>query len=457
MDLMGIMDNELKLQSDSFEIKSPPRTILGSLRYLGPGLILSAAVVGSGELIATTILGAKAGFLLLWVILFGCLAKVAIQVEYGRFCIVHGIPTLQAWNRIGKAKIFSLHWSIYCGVLFMLSLFFGQGGVLGGSAQVAHFLCPSISIEAWIVILATALALMVFHGKYGPVEIIAALFNLIFVGTILYCVFAVQSTPYAFSMNDLLSGFTFHMPAESIGLALAAFGITGVAAGELIVYPYWCLEKGYAAWAGSNDGSPEWVARARGWMRVMAVDALASMIVYTIATCAFYILGAAVLAPQKTVADGNDLILQLSSLFTGVLGEGSRTAFMICSFTVLFSTIFSNTAGFSRVWTDFFGLCRWIDWNNRKQRLFSISAMAWIFPLGSGLVYFFMQQPLLLVKFMGICNAIFLVVAAYQAWVFRYRQTIPELKPSRFYDAALWLSLASIGFLAVRTAMSIYG
>jgi hypothetical protein len=35
-------------------VREPPEGLLKSLRYLGPGFILSAAVVGSGELIATT-------------------------------------------------------------------------------------------------------------------------------------------------------------------------------------------------------------------------------------------------------------------------------------------------------------------------------------------------------------------------------------------------------------------
>lgn len=451
------METEKASCGNPSAVKNPPDTLLGSFRYLGPGLILSAAIVGSGELIVTTSLGAKAGFQLLWVILFGCLAKVAVQVEYGRFCIARGLPTLQAWNRAGRLKIFSLHWSIYFSVFFMVGLFFGQGGVLGGSAQVAHYLFPSLSTNAWIVILAAVLGLSIFRGKYKPVEMIAVALNAVFVGTILYCVFAVQQTPYAFSCSDLVSGLTFQLPSESLGLALAAFGITGVASGELTVYPYWCLEKGYAAWTGANDGSVDWIKRARGWIRVMTVDALVSMLVYTLATCAFYILGATILSRQKTIADGDNLILQLSSLFTGVLGEGARIAFMVCAFAVLYSTIFSNTAGFSRVWTDFFGLSRWIDWNNRRQRLLSISIMSWVIPLASGLIYFYIQQPLLLVKFMGICNTIYLLVVAYQAWVFRYRNAIPELKPSRFYDAALWLSLFSIGFLAVRSAISIYG
>ena len=58
--------------------KEPPKGLFGSLRYLGPGLILSASIVGSGELIATTALGAKAGFAVLWVLILGCLIKVCL-------------------------------------------------------------------------------------------------------------------------------------------------------------------------------------------------------------------------------------------------------------------------------------------------------------------------------------------------------------------------------------------
>jgi manganese transport protein len=43
-------------------IKEPPTSFGEKLKFLGPGFILSASIVGSGELIATTTLGAKAGF-----------------------------------------------------------------------------------------------------------------------------------------------------------------------------------------------------------------------------------------------------------------------------------------------------------------------------------------------------------------------------------------------------------
>src|SRR5688500_4101639 len=65
-------------------IKEPPTSFWGRLQFLGPGFILSASIVGSGELIATTTLGAKAGFIAFWIIIASCLVKVAVQLEFGQ-------------------------------------------------------------------------------------------------------------------------------------------------------------------------------------------------------------------------------------------------------------------------------------------------------------------------------------------------------------------------------------
>jgi hypothetical protein len=87
---------------------------------------------------------------------------------------------------------------------------------------------------------------------------------------------------------------------------------------------------------------------------------------------------------------------------------------MLCAFAVLFSTVFANAAGFSRVWADFFGLCGWIRWDDDRQRRRAIGVVAWLFPLICSVIYLAIQRPLLLVTFMGLCNALFLVVVAYQ-------------------------------------------
>ena len=54
-------------------IQDPPIKFLDKLKYLGPGFIVTASIVGSGELIATTTLGAKAGYAAFWIIIVSCL------------------------------------------------------------------------------------------------------------------------------------------------------------------------------------------------------------------------------------------------------------------------------------------------------------------------------------------------------------------------------------------------
>ena len=434
----------------------PPQGFLGSIRYLGPGLILSAAIVGSGELIATTSLGAKAGFAVLWVILLGCFIKVAVQLQYGRNTIIHGQASFAAWNGGRGPRLLGFHWSVFCAVFYLIAMLVGQGGVLGGAAQAAQYAYPSVRIEIWVGALSIAVALLVFRGKYKWIEVMSTLFNVVFVSLIVFCVFAVQSTDYAFSREDVAGGFSLSVPPGALMLALTAFGITGLSAGEIFVYPTWCIEKGYAAWAGPRDGSPEWAARARGWMRIMTYDSLVSMVVYTVATVSFYILGATVLQPQGEIADGPEMVSQLSRIFTDVMGKGTMLLFMFGAFMVLFSTAFANAAGHSRLWVDFLGMCRLYDPDDTNSRSRALAILAWVMPAIWGLSYIAFQKPIALVIVLGIANSVFLLVVAYQAMVFRYRNTREELKPSLGFDALLWLSIVTIGVMAVRVGWNTY-
>ena len=78
----------------SSDIVNPPHTLGLIVRQIGPGLIIAANIVGSGELIMTTKVGAEAGISLLWLIIVGCLVKVFVQLELGRFTISHGETSL---------------------------------------------------------------------------------------------------------------------------------------------------------------------------------------------------------------------------------------------------------------------------------------------------------------------------------------------------------------------------
>lgn len=438
------MSGERTLKSP--QIKEPPKTLREALWYTGPSFILSAALVGSGELIVSTTMGAKAGFTLLWFIIFSCVVKVALQVEYGKHCIVNGMPTFQAWN--DKLPVGKVHWANILAILFFGFQLVVLGGVMGGAAQSFTY-ATTLPVEISVVVMMLLPAILIFHGKYAPIEKLSAALNVFFTLMILFCVFAVQRTEFAFTFSDIINDFTFYMDYETFTMALGLFGITGMAAAEIVTYPYWCVEKGYASWTGPRDDSDEWLNRARGWINVMKLDAVLSLVIYTIATCAFYMLGAAVLSKQEEITDGNGLILQLSSVFTEVLGEWSVWIFMLCAFFVLFSTLFGATAGNTRVWSDLFVVCNWMDGESETQRKRSVAILAWVVPFLWAVSYLLIQLPLFLVVLWGIANSLFLVVVAYQGLLYRYQQTIPELKPGILYDFALWLAFVSFVTLSL--------
>ena len=63
-------------------------------------MILAGSVVGSGELIVTTKLGALAGFGLLWFVLLSCVVKVVVQTELARHTIASGETFLNVFNTL---------------------------------------------------------------------------------------------------------------------------------------------------------------------------------------------------------------------------------------------------------------------------------------------------------------------------------------------------------------------
>ena len=303
---------------------APPQTLFQRFRYLGPGFILSAAIVGSGELIATTALGAKAGFVTFWVVLVSCLVKVTLQLEFGKNAIYTGVPTMQSLNRLDGKKWGKAHWSIWLWLSLQGLKLLQVGGIVGGVAIVLNMVFPFLGTNLWAAIAALITAVLVYRGFYKPVEQGALIMIILFTITVLISLVLLQFTPYAISWEQLSSGLSFSLPPAVTGVAIGAFGITGVGGDEIMFYNYWCIEKGYAAYAGPNDGSPEWAERAKGWIKVMYLDAVCSMIVYTLVTAAFYLLGAALLHQHGEVPEGYAMVETLSKLFTETLGEWAK-------------------------------------------------------------------------------------------------------------------------------------
>jgi Mn2+/Fe2+ NRAMP family transporter len=417
--------------------------MLTALRQVGPGLILAAAIVGTGELIATTNLGAKAGFALLWLVVLSCFIKVFVQVELGRYAISSGQATFEAFRSL-PAFGGALVW--WCAGMLLVTQF-QVGAMIGGVGQALHLVLPGVSgsiatalgtgDRPELVLGAAVAILTAFLLIYGGYRFIERFMTFMVAGFTLMTVLCLVFLPAEdrFSTGDVLSGFRFEIPAGLFAAALAMFGITGVGANELLV--------------GPRDASPAWTTRALGWMKVLRLDAWVSMGIYTLATICFYLLGAAVLHSRTSGAGLPDtvdgMLSVLTRMYEPVLGPVLAKWFlMIGAVSVLYSTIYAATAGTSRLLADFLALNGYFpaddpDYRRRWVGLFGVALLGMSFVLFAAF-----GSPVKMVVIGGIAQAVTLPLIATAAVFLRYRRTDTRLRPGKTWDVFLWLSMLGL-------------
>ena len=326
--------------------KSRRTSLLAAFQQIGPGLILAASIVGTGELINTTSLGAKAGFSLLWLILLSCVIKVFVQVELGRYAITHGKTTLGAFDSLPGPRA-GVSWLCWLWLLMTpdhagADRGDGRDRRAGGSHGLSRGLASGRGRRR--------------HGR--PV-----------VGTVS------GDPPRAFlggrhhPGGDLCccspaatAGWRGSRPSWSRRSPFSPSPACSSCSGPRSGSPCPIIESGLQAGRPAGRGGPgvfgvrdhgcrgfrarrlsvlvhrerlcalhrtaeqddAWAHRARGWTRVMQLDAWFSMVVFTVATVAFYFLGAAVLHPQGLDPKGPEMIPTLSRMYLQPL-EGTRS------------------------------------------------------------------------------------------------------------------------------------
>ncbi len=301
----------------------------------------------------------------------------------------------------------------------------------------------------WAIVIAVITSVVLVYGRYGMIQSLSTILVASF--TVLTCLnlFLLQGqVDFRVSLAEFYSGLMPGRPenvqgGNSIGTALATFGIIGVGAAELVMYPYWCLEKGYGKFAGRNDGSPEWAARANGWMRVMRLDAWGAMVIYTFSTVAFYFLGAAVLHRVGLNPEKNDMVRTLAVMFRPVFSQWASAVFLFGAFAVLYSTFFVANASHARTFSDAMRVIGVIK-DDEATRQKWIRILSGIFPILCVIIYLAFPSPAQLVLLSGVAQGVMLPMLAGAALFFRYRRCVPELAPGKLWDAMLWLSAAAM-------------
>jgi len=304
----------------------------------------------------------------------------------------------------------------------------------------------TVDDKIWAAVIAFLTAWILYHGRYRSIQNISTVLVVSFTAITISNVVSLQTTDrWSIPLSDFFRGLSFG-PPEPVGksnpwlTALATFGIIGVGASELIAYPYWCLEKGYGRFTGRRSDDASWAQRARGWLRVMYYDVFASMIIYTVATMAFFLMGVAVLYNDGLDPDGMRMVSTLAEAYVPVFGVYAKWLFLAGAVAVLYSTFMVSSASNARMLTDAAKLFRIIDRDKPQTHQRSVAVISAVLPLISLTIYLTGANPVTLVLISGTMQATMLPVLGYAALHFRYRKTDPRLKPSLTWDVFLIIS-----------------
>ena len=376
---MGDQSQDARTDGSADSRRMPPTGLIGTLMAIGPGIVVTGSVIGSGELINTPVQAAKFGFVLLWAVILSCVIKYFLQVEIGRHALVHNRTPFDALNALPGPQVRGTSW---VGVIFVAGSVLtavALVGILRAMGGLLHTMLPlwdsvgrsgsaeTRSVDVWCVIMVVISFCLLWQGTYRHIEKVITILVGVFSVSVVIGLVLIQGTEYHVTSEQFFSGLTFsfggHDPKLAAVAVVSLLGALGATGNELFMYPYWILEKGYGRDVGTPD-EPGWLERTKGWIHVLQVDVFVCTALATLTTLGYFLIGAAVFYGSSQQLAGDEIVEQLSRMYTNTYGEWSKAVFLVGAFCTLFSTLIVGTAAFARMWCDLFVSLGWVPRDN---------------------------------------------------------------------------------------------
>jgi manganese transport protein len=176
----------------------------------------------------------------------------------------------------------------------------------------------------------------------------------------------------------------------------------------------------------------------------MNVDILVSLLIYTLATIAFYMLGAGILHGMGLVPAGQDMIPVLSNIYTQTLGEWSLWIFYVGAIATLYGTVFASIASNSRVFADLFRLMGAFSHDDYPTRIRYRNMFVLLLGVLPASLFLLVQSPVKMIIVGGVSQALMIPVIAVGTLYLRHRLLPSDLSPPAWITAALWLATGII-------------
>ncbi len=294
---------------------------------MGPGVVLAALAIGSGELVLTPRSGAQYGYALLWVPILTIVYKAAFSEGLARLTIASGDDVFAAFDWLPGPR----HWAQYFIIIVFSLDMIGYGGIaLAGGSALAGLL-PGFDIRIGALCAAALVPVLLYTGSYPFFEKIVIAMCAVLLAGVIYTLFQVPLPG-----GQIARGLVPGIPQGSISTIMGLMGWVGAGTTTLL----------YSTWINEKIGKARSEQDYRRWLSTMRIDCLASYTLILGISFSFLAMGVATLHARGIVPEKQQIMSTLSGMLDSIRWGGET--FLVVGFFAMFSTIVSCMDGKSR-------------------------------------------------------------------------------------------------------------
>ena len=356
------------------------------LKLAGPGLIVAAAGIGSGDVVSATVGGAKYGVILLWGVALGAFFKFVLTEGIARWQLATGKTVVEGWAEYLPAWV-----NIYFGAYLVVWTVAVSAALTNATGLgIANLTGGAIS-QPWGAVGHSLFGFaFVWFGGYSGFEKLMKTLVAIMGFSILTCAALTLHDPLP-AVRGLVMPV---IPPGSGGYVLSIIGGIGGSI-TMLSYNYWMREE--------KLGGPGALGYVRGDIGIAYVfTALFGISIMLIANQAFFL-------PGITITDAQ-AVPKMAEMLGTMLGRFGVLAYSIGFWAAVFASLLGVWQSVPYLYADFYSIVRKLPATARQELTRATSLpyrLALVFITLAPLPFAFIRRPLIVIVTYTIVGSLF--------------------------------------------------
>jgi Mn2+/Fe2+ NRAMP family transporter len=357
------------------------------LKLAGPGLVVAASGIGSGDVVSATVSGANYGVVLLWAIAVGAFFKFVLNEGIARWQLATGLTALEGWAEYLPSWV-----KVYFGVYLVLWTVAVSAALTNATGLGITNLTGGAISQPWGAVLHSLIGFaFVWLGGYSGFERLMKTLVGVMGFTILLCAILTFRDPAA-TVQGLL------VPTIPLGSGMYVLSIIGGIGGSLTIlsYNYWMREE--------HISGARYLRYVRGDIAIAYLfTAVFGISIALIANQAFFV-------PAIRISDAQ-AVPRMAEMLGNILGQFGAFAYSVGFWAAVFASLLGVWQSVPYLYADFYSIITKVPPETRR-RLVKVTStpyrLALLFITLVPLPFAFMNRPLLIIIIYTIVGGLFI-------------------------------------------------